>query len=320
MAQLIAELCQNHNGNFDILEEMVSAAAESGADYAKIQAISSDDLTFRERFENGLIEGEKIKVIKRPYKNEYERLKNLDLSEEQQLKFIEICKKNKIKPMTTIFTRNKIDLIRKMKIETLKVSSFDCASLKLIDELKSLNLSNLIVSTGATFDREIRATAELLKKNKVNFTLLHCISIYPTPLEEANLLRLNFLKKFTNSVGISDHSNPGKDNFKIIAAALNMGAEIVEKHFTILPKDKTKDGPVSANPSELKEISNLCKCKKKDLENYIQNNVPEYKKLLGMEQRELSETELLNRDYYQGRFASKVNGKTIFNWDKKELV
>ena len=99
-----------------------------------------------------------------------------------------------------------------------------------------------------------------------------------------------------------------------------MGAEIVEKHFTILPKDKTKDGPVSANPSELKEISNLCKCKKKDLENYIQNNVPEYKKLLGMEQRELSETELLNRDYYQGRFASKVNGKTIFNWDKKELV
>ena len=42
-----------------------------------------------------------------------------------------------------------------------------------------------------------------------------------------------------------------------------MGAEIVEKHFTILPKDKTKDGPVSANPSELKEISNLCKCKKK---------------------------------------------------------
>ena len=39
-----------------------------------------------------------------------------------------------------------------------------------------------------------------------------------------------------------------------------------------------------------------------------------------MEQRELSETELLNRDYYQGRFASKVNGKTIFNWDKKELV
>ena len=48
MAQLIAELCQNHNGNFDILEEMVSAAAESGADYAKIQAISSDDLTFRD--------------------------------------------------------------------------------------------------------------------------------------------------------------------------------------------------------------------------------------------------------------------------------
>ena len=75
MTKIIAELCQNHNGDKNILEEMVSAAAENGADYAKIQSMHSSELTHRERFDNGLIEGGKVKIIKRPYKDEYERLK-----------------------------------------------------------------------------------------------------------------------------------------------------------------------------------------------------------------------------------------------------
>ena len=77
MAKIIAELCQNHNGDIKILEEMVHAAAESGADYAKIQSMHSTELTHRPRFDEGLIEGGKIKVIKRPFKAEYERLSKL---------------------------------------------------------------------------------------------------------------------------------------------------------------------------------------------------------------------------------------------------
>ena len=137
MAKLIAELCQNHNGDFNVLEEMVAAAAESGADYAKIQSIDSVELTFRERFENGLIEGGRVRSIKRPYRDEYERLKKLDLNEETQINFHNLCKKHNIEPMTTIFTRSKINLINQMKLKCLKISSFDCASFKLIDELKN---------------------------------------------------------------------------------------------------------------------------------------------------------------------------------------
>ena len=96
MAKLIAELCQNHNGDINILEEMVAAAAESGADYAKIQSIDSDELTFRERFENGLEEGGIYRHKKRPYKDEYERLKKLDLNEETQINFHNLCKKHNI--------------------------------------------------------------------------------------------------------------------------------------------------------------------------------------------------------------------------------
>ena len=306
MAQLIAELCQNHNGDLNILDEMVSAASSNGADYAKIQAIDSSELTFRERFEEGLVEGGKLKVIKRPYKTEYERLKKLDLQEEIQLNFHEICKKYNIKPMTTLFTRSKITMVKKMKLDVLKIASFDCASHQMIEDLKFTGIKNFIISTGATFDREIIKTSEIMKKNNLNFTFLHCVSIYPTPLKDANLNRLKFLEKYCNKVGLSDHTNPENDKFKNIAVGLSMGAQVIEKHFTILPKDKTKDGPVSANPEELNEISSLCKMNKKDLDEYINDFVPEKEILLGKEIRELSDVEFLNRDYYQGRFATKI--------------
>ena len=319
MALLIAELCQNHNGDLKILDEMVSAAASNGADYAKIQAIDSSELTFRDRFEKGLIEGGKTKTIKRPFESEYERLKKLDLKENVQLNFYEICKKYKVKPMTTLFTRSKIPLVKKMNLDILKISSFDCASHQMIDDLKFTGITNFIISTGATLDREIIKTSEIMKKNNLNFTFLHCVSIYPTPLKDVNLNRLNFLKKLSNKVGLSDHTNPSINKFKNIAVALSMGAEVVEKHFTILSKDKTKDGPVSANPEELKEISKICKMNKKDLDEYVKDSVPEKEMLLGKEIRELSDIEFLNRDYYQGRFASKINDELIYNWDPKKI-
>jgi len=319
MAILIAELCQNHNGDEKIVEEMVHAASEAGADYAKIQSIDSSELTYRERFENGIIEGGKTRVIKRPYKQEYERLKSLDLSENFQLNFYKLCEKYKIKPMTTIFTRSKFQLVNKMNLDCLKISSFDCASHKLIDELKKLNIKKFIISTGATFDREIIQTVNIMKKNNLDYSLLHCISIYPTTPEVANLNRINFLSKFSKNVGISDHSNPDLYKYKIIAASILLGASIVEKHFTILDKNKTKDGVVSANPYQLKEISNICKMSPKELQSYVYENVEEFENMKGYETRELTETELLNRDYYQGRFASKVKKKYIFNWENRDL-
>ena len=102
MTKIIAELCQNHNGDIKILQEMVHAAAESGAEYAKIQSMLSKDLTHRKRFDNGLVEGGEIRVKKRPYATELERLSKLDLNDDQHHLFSDFCKKYKIKPMTTI--------------------------------------------------------------------------------------------------------------------------------------------------------------------------------------------------------------------------
>tara|TARA_B100000787_G_C16170503_1_gene286236 strand:- start:288 stop:1241 length:954 start_codon:yes stop_codon:yes gene_type:complete len=316
MTKIIAELCQNHNGDIKIVEEMVHAASESGADYAKIQSLHSSELTHRKRFDEGLVEGGKTKTIKRDYVSEYERLKKLDLEESDHVKFIDFCKKYNIKPLTTVFSLGKIEMVNKLFNE-VKISSFDCASHKLITEISKKNFDHIIVSTGATFNREIKKTCEILNKANKKFTLLHCVSIYPTPIESANINRVNFLKKFNNRVGISDHSNPEINKNLIPAVAFFLGVDCIEKHFTILDKDKTKDGPVSANPNQLKEIVNLSKSSKEDIKKYIDDNISDYKILLGSENRDMTDVELLNRDYYQGRFATKdKNDKYFFNWQE----
>lgn len=315
---LIAELCQNHFGDFAIVEEMVHAAKENGADFVKIQSMRSKDLHFRERFEKGLTEGKVVKCKKRPFNQEYQRLKNLDLSIAEHYKFIEVCKKYKIKPMTTIFTRNRVNLAKKMNLDYLKISSFDCSSHAMIKEIIKKTKSKIIVSTGGAYDREILKTVEILKFFKRKFTLLHCISIYPTIPEVASLFRIKFLKKLNNSVGFSDHSNPDIYSYDLSALSKTLGATWIERHFTILKKNETKDGVVSVNPSQLKELRNAIDLPNNQIKNYIKKKYKksELIKILGSQHRELTNDEMLNRDYYQGRFVSKtLTGKSVYNWD-----
>ncbi len=314
MTKIIAELCQNHNGDMSLVQEMVAAASEAGAEYAKIQSMQSKDLTKRMRFEKGLIEGGINKIIKRPYFQEFSRLRKLDLTLDQQSKFIEFCMKYKIKPMTTIFSLNRISELKNMNFDTFKIASFDCSSYKLVEKLSNLK-QNLIISTGGTYLREISKTANILNKKRKKFTFLHCISIYPTPLYEAHLSRINYLKNFTPNVGLSDHSNPDVSGNLLSLAAVLTGAQIIERHFTLLNKNQTRDGIVSVNFKQLKKLVYETNLKKKEIKKIFKNKQNILKIMNGNFQRELSESELLNRDYYKGRFASKTkNGKIIFNW------
>ena len=109
VTKIIAELCQNHNGDVGIIKEMVAAASEAGADYANSN-YTFQPINSQKRFDNGLIEGGKTKTIKRPYQDELQRLKTLDIDDKAVNIFLEACEEYKIKPMTTIFTR---DVIKK---------------------------------------------------------------------------------------------------------------------------------------------------------------------------------------------------------------
>ena len=312
MTKIIAELCQNHNGDVNILKDMIWRAADSGASHVKIQTIFSEDLTFRERFEDGVTSNGIIKSIKRPYSPEFERLSKLDLGFDTHALFIDECSSAGVIPLTTVFNRSRLESIIELGFKEIKIASYDCASFPLINDLKN-KFNHIYVSTGATHDSEIETTADILRDQ--NFSFLHCVTIYPTPVDKLNLNRIDYLRQFTDSVGFSDHTRPRQHGIKPDIVALWKDADVIERHFTILDSSQTKDGPVSVNPEQLKNIVDYSKYNHDELSKLVKN-IPNYDKMLGSKTHSLSEEELLNRDYYRGRFASKINGKTIYNWEE----
>lgn len=314
---IIAECCQNHNGNIEILKKQIHEAAANGADYVKIQAIRSKEVTNRPRFDEGLVDEQgKTLVIKRPYLAEVERLSKLDLSLDDEAWFVEECWRAGIAPMTTAFTRTGAREIKDLGYEAIKIASYDCASYPLLHEVKKY-WKTIFVSTGATYDHEIEKAAGILAD--VDLHLLHCVTIYPTPMDELNLKRMAFLRKFAKNVGYSDHSKVETTHLWASKIALALGATCIERHFTVLEKDETKDGPVSIKPHQLKELNEFAKLTRFEMMEIIKLEYPNWEETLGNSTRPLSHAEELNRDYFRGRFASLVNGKHVFNWEDVEF-
>ncbi len=318
----IAELCQNHNGKFKNVEKMVYESALNGAEIAKLQYIFADSLAYRPKFEIGYKINNNKKVVCRPYLAEKKRLKKLELSHREFEKFVKICEKNHIKPAITCFAREHIQEIYNFGFKIIKVASYDCASFQLLRELKK-KFNRIIVSTGATYDEEIKLASQILNNKKINLSLLHCVTIYPTPLDKLNLSRIAYLKKYNSNIGFSDHSLSAEKtkNFASMAA-IYFGAKLIERHIRILERDSSKDGLVSILPSDIKILMNFSKLSKSDQKLFLEKECGlNLKLLLGKEKRNLSNDEILNRDYYRGRFVSfkNSNKRPIFNWEEVPL-
>lgn len=316
---LIAECCQNHNGSTEILSRMLDAAASAGADYVKIQSIRSSQLTHRPRFDTGETAPDgTVRVIKRPYAAELERLGKLDLTVEQEGRFVEACRKAGVKSMTTPFARATVREISKMGFDAIKVASYDCGSLPFIRELLA-HWGTIVVSTGASTDEEIAAAAAALRASGKNATFLHCVTIYPTPAAEMNLARMELLRLHLDRVGLSCHPRTTELGIDPDKVALALGADCIERHFTVLPPGDSRDGPVSITPDHLRELRKFANLPVEERRERVRREVPNWPAYLGSAQRTLSPTELLNRDYYRGRFATPVAGGYLYNWEDKPL-
>jgi N,N'-diacetyllegionaminate synthase len=319
--KFIAELCQNHNGDIDNVLRMVDAAAAAGATHVKIQHIYAKNLTYRPEFELGLIQDDVVKSIHRPWEAEYSRLRNLELSDSECEKFVSHSQSVGLIPLTTCFTRGDIPRIKNQGFTSIKVASYDCASFPMLRELCA-SFDHLYVSTGATLDNEVIYGAEILSKSAKYYSLLHCVTQYPTPINQMHLNRITWLEQFSSEIGFSDHSLLERDGTLASKAAIACGARIVERHFTILDPNETKDGPVSITPQDLKELVAFSKLTTTDQLVLLDAKYPNWKIMLGDSNRELSDDELLNRDYYRGRFATPVRenanrrAEMIFNYEE----
>ena len=319
----IAELCQNHNGNLDNLLKMVESAANGGATHIKTQHIYVKNLVFRPEFEEGLKFKNEICAIKRPWEKEYERLKSLELSLQEYDKFINCVKEHNLIPMTTCFARCDVREIYNLGFEEIKVASYDCASYQMIRELIPL-FKKIFVSTGASFDQEVLKTNQLLKSSNTNYELLHCVTLYPTPLESINLNRIQWLKNFSKFVGFSDHSKVEQYGVLAAKAATLFGVSSIERHFTNLGAQDTKDGPVSINSGQLLELVEFSKLSSEDKIKSLNDQYPNWQIMKEPKSNNLSNEEILNRNYYRGRFGSSLEKQTIdkpskkfvYNWEE----
>ena len=315
--KLIAELCQNHNGNAEALLQMVDDAADAGATHVKIQHIFAKNVTFRPQFEHGAIDRiSGIEFIKRPYEIEYKRMKGLELDDTLVRLFIDRCIKNGVTPLTTCFCSQHVQYLVDVGFKEIKVASYDCASHSMLKILRE-EFNHVYVSTGATFNNEIKTTAELLSPERSSF--LHCVTRYPTPLDALNLGRIEWLRQFARPVGFSDHSLKSRDGLNAVKLAMTLGAEIIEVHYRIFAADESKDGPVSVDKEQLAQLKSFSELnladKKRDLE---QLGIHKFGQNISKDFT-MSEEEYKNRLYFRGRFASLIEEdgikRHIYNWE-----
>ena len=275
--KIIAELCQNHGGSRESLEQMIKAASES-CDIVKIQTILADSLTKREEYENY-----------RPYTQEYDRLKGLELSEEDEKFFIEKCREHGVEPMTTLFSKNQVERFNRLGYKKLKISGYAMHAFDYGKALDSVNFEELFFSTSSMTLEEIGQTIWNLKDMGIKFTMLQCTCIYPTTVDKALLQNIIFYKQHfeLDSIGFSDHSNPHEDGLLVPKLAIFQGIDVIERHFTIFDKDQTRDGKVSITPEMAKELKLFASADK--TQQYLELNT-------------FNSTQCFNHDYYRGRF------------------
>lgn len=275
--RIIAELCQNHNGDRHILENMIKAASES-CDIVKIQTILAESLTKREVYEEY-----------RPYQKEYERLKSLELSEDDEKFFIDKCREYGVEPMTTLFSKNQIERFNRLGYKKLKISGYAMHAFDYGRALKDIEFDELFFSTSSMTLSEIAQSIINLRELDINFTLLQCTCIYPTTIDKALLQNIDFYKKYfeLDTIGFSDHSNPHEDGLLIPKLAIFQGIDVLERHFTILDKDETRDGKVSITPEMAKELKEFSESIKIDQYSILNT---------------FNSTQCFNHDYYRGRF------------------
>lgn len=246
---IIAEVGCNFEDDFQRAKEMINEVAKAGADAVKFQTFLAEKITTRTAEKFWEIEG-------CPGDTQYEEFKQMPrLSFKQYKELQEEAEKKGIIFFSTAEDEGSVELLEKVGIPIHKVSSMNMTHFPLLRYMARTK-KPIIISTGASTVGEIEEAIEVIKETGNNdIALLHCISNYPTKDENVNLRMITHLLQIFPgmTVGYSDHTLP--DNGEgILAAAVALGARIIEKHFTF---DNTRPGydhAISADYDGLKRI------------------------------------------------------------------
>lgn len=243
---IIAELSANHNGNIERAFETIKAAHDQGAHAIKIQTYTADTMTIDcddEDFmiRSGLWEGYKL----------YDLYKWAETPFEWHQAIFDYAASIGITIFSTPFDETAVDLLESLGTPAYKIASFEATDLPLIRYVASKG-KPVIMSTGMCTEEEIEESVNTAREAGCQeLILLHCISSYPAPMNEANLLQMrNLAARFQSIPGLSDHTLGTTAS----VAAVALGACVIEKHFTLSRRDKGPDSEFSIEPSELQRL------------------------------------------------------------------
>lgn len=247
---IIAEAGVNHNGKIGIAKKLIKYASDAGADYIKFQTFEASKLvssSAKKAVYQKLDDNTKNE-------NQLSMLKSLELSPDDHNTLIKECKNNNIKFLSSAFDIEGLEYLNNIGLDFFKVPSGELTNLPYLQRLSSIG-KPIILSTGMANLDEIRSAMKILTKgiSKKKITILHCNTEYPTPMRDVNLRAMeNISKEFGCKVGYSDHTL----GIEVPIAAVAMGANVIEKHFTLDRKLVGPDHVSSLEPKELESMVN----------------------------------------------------------------
>lgn len=243
-AYIIAEI----GGNFYTYNDgkkIVDAAIQSGANAVKIQTFSAENLVSKFATFNLPVVGGKRK--------QFQILKDLELKRSIQKKIIDYCKTKNIAIFSSPSHKSDVDFLEEQNVPAHKLGSDDLTNIPLIKYIGKCGKPT-IMSTGMSDMKEVKeAVKAFYSTGNKNLILLHCVSMYPSEPKFTNLKAIQTMQKqFNIPIGWSDHT----EGIDVCIAAATLGANVIEKHFMLNKKSAGPDSLLSANPSELHQLTN----------------------------------------------------------------
>jgi len=245
---IIAEAGVNHNGSLDLAKEMIDKAALAGADAVKFQTFKTENLVTKSaRKADYQIDNTQSE------ESQYDMLKKLELDLNAHHALMDRASEKGIQFLSTPFDLESANSLLELGLPIFKIPSGELTNLPLLRLIGSFN-KEIILSTGMANLKEVsEALAALIKAGtaKENITILHCNTDYPTDMRDVNLkAMLTIENELGVNIGYSDHTL----GIEVPISAVSLGAQIIEKHFTL---DRNMDGPdhaASLTPEELKNM------------------------------------------------------------------
>lgn len=241
---VIAEAGVNHNGDPGLAADLVKAAAESGADSVKFQTFDPDALVA-------------ASTVTASYQkqatgidDQREMLRGLVLPDEALRDLARLCGDLGIEFLSTPFDHRSADALASLGVQRFKIGSGDVTNIPLLRHVASFGLP-VILSTGMATIEEIDEAVDALGGTGDHLTILHCVSAYPTPIEQANLLAIRTLQtRYGPIIGYSDHTLGGAASIGAVA----LGATAIEKHLTLDCDLPGPDHRASLEPAPFRDM------------------------------------------------------------------